>query len=161
MKEFNGFGLFAAHLMRTAAIGEEVSHHITKKAAKIVQEDAQVRLGIYQDYIGPFNAWEPLADSTVADRVNKGFTPNDPLVRTGDLRDSITVTQKGREAVVGSDSEIAVHQEQGTERIPPRPFLGPAGFASKRRIAVLATNMVVAWVSGRGWHRPAKLVRLP
>ena len=36
----------------------------------------QVRLGIYQDHLGPFNAWEPLADSTVSDRVNKGFTPN-------------------------------------------------------------------------------------
>ena len=161
MKEFNGFGLFAAHLMRTAAIGEEVSHHITKEAAEIVQDDAQARLGIYQDHIGPFNAWEPLADSTVAERVNKGLTPNDPLVRTGDLRDTILITQQGGEAVVGSDSEIARYQEQGTERIPPRPFLGPAGFASRRRIVVLATNTVVAWVAGRGWHRPAQLVRLP
>ena len=160
MKEFNGFGLFAAHLMRTAAIGEEVSRHITKEAAEIVRDDAQVRLGIYQDHIGPFNAWDPLADSTVADRVNKGFTPNDPLVRTGDLRDSITITQKGREAVVGSDSEIALFQEQGTERIPPRPFLGPAGFGSKRRIAALSTNTIVAWIVGRGWHRPAQVVRL-
>jgi HK97 gp10 family phage protein len=161
MKEFNGFGLFAAHLMRTAAIGEEVSHHITEEAAEIIRDDAKVRLGIYQDHIGPFNEWAPLADSTVADRVNKGYRPNDPLVREGDLRDSIEVTQKGREAVVGSASDIALYQEQGTEHIPPRPFLGPAGFASKRRIAALATNTVVAWIAGKGWHRPAQLVRLP
>lgn len=154
MKEFASFGSFARHLAVTAVVGEEVTHHITEKAAKIIQEDAQKRIGEYQDYTGPFNAWAPLAESTQEDRVAKGFTADDPLLRTGELRDSIEVSAKGNEAVVGSVGDIALYQEVGTDRIPPRPFLGPAGYDSKLSIGEMAGETLVAWISGLGWKRP-------
>jgi len=159
MKEFASFGSFARHLVVLAAEGEAVSHHITKEGAKIIQKDAQKRLGEYQDYAGPFNAWAPLADSTKADRVAKGFPEDEPLLRTGDLRDSIVVDAHGNEAVVASDSEVALYQEVGTDRgIPPRPFLGPAAFESKHPIGVKAANTLVAWIAGLGWKRPTRSV---
>jgi len=161
MKEFASFGSFARHLAVTAAMGEEVTHHLTAKAAEIIKEDAQKRIGEYQDYTGPFNSWAPLAESTMADRVAKGFTPDDPLLRTGDLRDSIEVTVKGNEAAVGSVSEIAMYQELGTDNMPPRPFLGPAAFDSKLNIGELAGETITAWVSGLGWKRPRQLIKLP
>lgn len=162
MKEFSSFGSFAKHLLVTAELGEVVTHHIAEKAGQIIQEDAQKRIGEYQEYVGPFNAWAPLAESTVADRIAKGFSPDDPLLRTGDLRDSIQVEATGNEAVVGSASEIAMYQELGTDRgIPPRPFLGPAAFESKLPIGEMAAKTVVAWVSGLGWKRPSQLIKLP
>lgn len=158
MREFNSFGAFGRHLAATAAIGEEVTHHITETAADLVKKDAQSRIGTYQERSGNFAAWEPLAESTVADRVAKGYTPNDPLLREGVLRDSIEVETHGNEAVVGSADEVALYQEVGTEHILPRPFLGPALYDSQRAIGVMAGNTVLAWISGVGWHRPAKLI---
>lgn len=158
MREFNSFGTFARHLKVTAALGEEVTHHITETAANIVKKDAKNRIGTYQDRSGNFAAWEPLAESTVADRVAKGYTPNDPLLREGVLRDSIEAETHGNEAVVGSTDEVALYQEVGTEHIPPRAFLGPALYENKNAISVMAGNTVLAWISGVGWHRPAKLI---
>jgi HK97 gp10 family phage protein len=159
MKEFSSFGSFARHLLVTAAVGEEVTHHLTEKAAELIKDDAQKRIGEYQDYTGPFPGWAPLADSTKADRVAQGFSEDEPLLRTGELRDSITVSAKGNEAVVGSDSDIALYQEVGTDKIPPRPFLGPAGYDSKLGIGELSAKTIVAWISGLGWKRPQ--IKLP
>lgn len=159
MKEFTSFGAFARHLGVLAAVGEEVTHHVTEEAAKIIQRDAQHRLGEYQGYAGPFNSWAELADSTKADRVAKGFPENEPELRTGEMRDSIETSVKGNEAVVGSASDIAMYQELGTERMPPRPFLGPAAYEAKHPISEMAARSVIAWISGLGWKRPQ--IKLP
>ena len=68
-----------------------------------------------------------------------GFHPNEPLLRTGELRDSISTTapvDEGRAVCgyVGSKNPIAKYQELGTPRIPPRPFLGGAVFAKEKEI---------------------------
>lgn len=157
MKEFSSFASFADHLLRTAAVGEEVTHHLAEKSGEIVQKNAQNRLGEYQDYTGPFNSWAPLADSTKADRAAKGFPEDEPELRTGELRDSIEVKAQGNEAVIGSDSDIALYQELGTDKMPPRPFLGPAIYDSKLPIGELSATTIIAWVCGLGWRRPAKI----
>ncbi len=58
--------------------------------------------------------------------MSKGFPANNPLLRSGELRDSITMRSDGNGAIIGSPLDIALYQENGTEHIPPRPFLGPA-----------------------------------
>lgn len=163
MREFSSFGAFARHLGALAVEGEAVTHELTAKSAEMIARDAKAKLGEYQDRSGPFNAWDELAESTKDDRVNQGFPENEPLLRTGDLRDSIDTQVRGNEAVVGSDSLIALWQETGTERnglphIPPRPFLGAAAFESKRKIAALCGNTVIAWLCGLGWRRPQERV---
>ena len=74
--------------------------------------------------------WPQLAPSTQADRVHHGYAANEPLLRTGEMRDSIehktTIEPYGSAGVLGSYSLIALWQEMGTSRIPPRPFLGGA-----------------------------------
>lgn len=161
MKEFSSFGALSRHFAVLAAVGGEVTHHITEKAAEIIEEDAKKRIGEYQDYVGPFPAWAELADSTKADRAAKGFPEDEPLLRTGTLRDSIKVTARGNEAVIGSDDEVALYQEVGTDKIPPRPFLGPAGFDSKLNISEMSAKTVIAWICGLGWKRPSQLIKLP
>jgi hypothetical protein len=152
--EFQSFGALGAHFAKLALAGEAVSHHIAGEGGKAIQADAKARIGSYQDGVGPFPAWANLAEATVDDRLRKGFTPDDPLLRTGGLRDSIKVAVTGSEAAIGSESMIALYQEQGTAKIPPRPFLGPAGFNSKETVGPVAALTVVAWVCGLAWRRP-------
>jgi HK97 gp10 family phage protein len=125
MREFTLDG-FVAHLAGLAVELEEKQHHALEKAARIVEKEAKAEIGHYQDQAGPFAAWRELADSTKADRVHKGFTENDPLLRTGDLRESIGHEVDGNVAIVGSTSDVAVYQELGTSKIPPRSFLAGA-----------------------------------
>ena len=45
-----------------------------------------------------------------------------PWQRTGKLADSIGVIADADQALIGSNSEIALYQELGTATVPPRPF---------------------------------------
>jgi len=53
-----------------------------------------------------------------------------PWLRSGALRDSLAHSVEESQAVIGSDSEVAVDQELGTRSVPPRPFLAPAAAGS-------------------------------
>lgn len=138
---------------------ESVVHHETAKAlelaARVVEKEAKAEIGHYQAAAGDFAAWAELAPRTKAERVALGFTENDPLLRTGGLRDSIghEVEMKGiasGEAVVGSTSDIAVYQELGTERIPPRSFLGGAAVRKSSKVAEICGAGVVKALVGEG-----------
>lgn len=93
---------------------------------KEIEETAKEEIGVYQPAFGPFEAWAPLAESTKADRVRLGYSEDEPLLRSGELRDSIQSEVVGLAAIIGTKSEIGLWQEVGTDRIPPRPFIGPA-----------------------------------
>lgn len=101
----------------------ELGFHVI---VKDIEETAKEEIGVYQPAYGPFEAWAPLAVSTRADRVRQGYTEDDPLLRSGELRDSIESKVVGLAAIVGTKSQIGFWQEVGTENIPPRPFIGPA-----------------------------------
>lgn len=70
-------------------------------------------------------SWPQLAPFTQADREAQGFTPNDPLLRTGDLRESVMRRHGIRWAEVGTDDPVMIYHELGTWRMPPRPVFGP------------------------------------
>lgn len=137
-----------AYELEKGTLGAIVSaQHAMHQAAKVVQHDAQERIGQYQSASGPFGAWAELADCTKEDRVRKGYTPDDPLLRDGTLRDSIEVETSAMEAVVGSKMEIAAYQEFGTATIPPRPILGPAAYDNQEKIKKLIGKSVVRGLS--------------
>lgn len=92
-------------------------HYALDEAAQIVENEAKRVIGTY-DY-----NWVELADATKEDRIAQGFAENEPLLRTGELRDSIEHKVEGDTAHVGSDEDKAVWQELGTKTIPPRSFL--------------------------------------
>jgi len=93
---------------------------------KEIEETAKEEIGVYQPAYGPFKPWAPLAESTKADRVRQGYSEDEPLLRSGELRESIQSEIVGLAAIVGTKSEIGLWQEVGTASIPPRPFIGPA-----------------------------------
>ncbi|TPV31074.1 hypothetical protein [Pantoea anthophila] len=105
------------------ATGLEVSFRVIVKE---IEETAKEEIGVYQPAYGPFDAWAPLAESTKADRVRRGYSEDEPLLRSGELRDSIESEVVGLAAVVGTKSLIGLWQEVGTDCIPPRPFIGPS-----------------------------------
>jgi hypothetical protein len=117
------FGEWATQLERSAIRAKNELEIPTEIVMKAAEEAAKAAIGTYT------YGWKQLAESTQTERASLGYPPNEPLLREGDLRNSIEsqaeLTMLGAEGVVGSSSMIAVYQEMGTSRgIPPRSFLG-------------------------------------
>jgi hypothetical protein len=96
---------------------EHENHHALDQVGKIVTKEVYRVIGTY-DY-----GWPQLAAATQDERESQGFEPNDPLLRTGRMRDSVWYKVEHDSVSIGTDDKIAVWQELGTSRIPPRPFL--------------------------------------
>lgn len=139
---------FIAHLENVQHNMHEIGPRIIRKACEMVAAQARAAIGKQHEM------WPALAPATIADRVNKGFAANEPLLRTGGLRDSIqwTTSASGLEGAVGSNSPIAVYQELGTSRIPPRSFLVSSAISMEEKIHRMAARAVVAVLAGRGLH---------
>jgi hypothetical protein len=98
------------------------------------------------------SALQDLAPDTQSERVRLGFTPNDPLVRTGDLRASVRpIAMKvsaGALSLAVSDDPIAGYQEKGTPWIPPRPAFR-MGLLDTRILAQRIIKGIVGRVLGK------------
>jgi HK97 gp10 family phage protein len=120
-----------------------------ERAAVVVEREAKATIGTYQPEAGPFAQWAQLADSTLAEKEKLGYAPPDnPLLREGDLRDSIGHVVSGHEAAVGSNSDVAVYQELGTRHMPPRSFLGGAAVRKEGEIVEILGEGAVAGLVG-------------
>jgi hypothetical protein len=154
---------FIGHLAGAAAALHHHEHRAMERACKMVQREAKREIGKYQGAIGPFMAWQPLAESTLEEKFKLGYTgqksADDPLLRTGIMRDSIGIAVGEREGVVGSNDDIAEYQELGTARIPPRSFLGGAAARKGPQLArILGLSPVVALV---GEEVAGRALRIP
>jgi hypothetical protein len=119
------------------------------KATKLVQKTAKAKIGEYQPQAGPFAAWDPLSPATlygfmhpagfyIPGKVQLGYAPPDnPLLRTGEMRATIERKFDNREGHVGSDDQVMVWQELGTRFMPPRSVLGGAAVETSDRVAVI------------------------
>lgn len=144
----NSFADLAARLSRMANPGGDKAY--LEAVGSKIEKDAKEIIGHYQrSDTGPFPEWEELKPSTKQDRVSQGFTPNDPLLRSGELRDSIHHAVRGHSVAVGSDLDIAIYQEMGTATIPPRPFLRVAAFRSKKWLGKLYAKTLKDRMHGR------------
>ena len=124
------------------------------RAGKLVADEARSEIAQYQSAAGPFKEWAPLADSTMEEKTRLGYAPPDnPLLRMGDLRDSIghQVTEHAGSpaVVVGSTSPIAVYQELGSRRMPARSFLAGALFRKRDEAINEAAGAIVGAMAGR------------
>lgn len=154
-------GSFAEHLLKASVAIAAGAHEGLKIAAELVQKTAQSELGTYQPSVGGYPAWVALSDATLADKEAKGFDVPSPLLRTGELRDSIQYEVGAWEAIIGSTSPIAMYQEFGTARtgwgagIPPRPFMGPAAYRNKENIrAILGATLIAGFSLGSTINLP-------
>jgi hypothetical protein len=93
---------FAAHLLSIEADMKFAQEIILERACKMIEKAAKHAIGTYE-----FN-WPQLAADTQAERARLG-PPNEPLLRRGDLKNSIShyVDKAEPAGYVGSTSEIA------------------------------------------------------
>lgn len=145
-KTFDSFADYRRHLEKSLlqfSIAEKV---ILETVGAEVEKNAKSKFGEYQEGIGRFEKWPELAESTKEDRVRKGFGENEPLLRDGALRDSVShaVDLASKSVEVGSTSEVMVWQELGTKHIPPRPVIGSAMYEKKARIQALCGEVMFA-----------------
>ena len=123
-KSFSEFNLFLRERPESSVSEqEEIITESLTESAKFLQKKAKEKFGHYQ------SGWDELSDATKKDRVRQGYSENDPLLRSGHLRDTVEMNVRGRSASIGSNDMVMVYQEKGTTRtgwqgakgIPPRP----------------------------------------
>ena len=160
MKTFEDFLAAAAHIGgRTLALDAAIESAL-ESVGKHVEEAIQVKFGQYQDASGSYPAWAQLTETTRRERLRLGFTPNDPLLRTGASRGSVSfVTDSGPiedSVTIGSTSQIVFFHEVGyfnarTQRfVEPRATHGPALIEERDKIrSLLGTAVVVGMTRGR------------
>ncbi|WP_287496913.1 hypothetical protein [Pandoraea sp. CB10b_02] len=150
MKQFGSLAAFAAEIATLEAGVVFQLHQGLEAVATKIEHTAKKEIGEYQEAVGPFPAWEELAESTKADRVRQGYTENDPGLRSGQMRDSIEHQTQGLEAVIGSNDDRLVWFELGTTKQPPRPVLGPAVEHNHEAIRKIVGGAVVKGLLGGG-----------
>lgn len=141
---------FASFLGKVAMAMPTTNHRALEYAARIIEEKAKSEVGTYQGAAGPFAAWKELSPGTKADRKRQGFPENEPLLRTGEMRDSIQHVVLKDEAQVGSNNDKAFWQEVGTSRISPRSFLGSAAVNSAQEIELVIGREIMLALYGEG-----------
>jgi len=126
----------------------EAAQHAGLAAAAAHLEDAAKALVGTED-----PAWPGLAESTIAFKERQGYTGRvsgtDPLLRTGQLRDSIEHRVDGLTAHIGTDDEAAAVHEDGNDHVPPRPIFGLVAEREITHAAELAAEAVMAALLGR------------
>lgn len=135
---------FVAQMGVMHAEMRHLEHEALERACEIIQHEARAAVGTYR--LG----WPQLAQSTQDDRVRKGFPANEPLLRTGELRDLIQHQVIGSTGYVGSNDQRAVWNFLGTSRIPPRDPIVGAAHANVHQVEEAVGHAVVMWLGGRG-----------
>lgn len=119
----------SAMLLSIGAAMPQVNAGALEQAALVVENKAKKVIGTYA------YGWPELADATQAARGQAGYPENEPLLVTGEMRDSIGHVVGNNEASVGSNEDKAVWQELGTSRgIPPRSFLAESARRSRDEV---------------------------
>lgn len=134
--EFRGLNELIAHTVKVAALCDEAVHEGLEGVTSKLLSDTRATFGHYQEGAGPFGAWPELAERTKADRVALGFSENDPLMRSGELRDSYYKLVQGMEGGVGSDLGKALGMEIGDpiKNIPARSTIGLTFARTEKRL---------------------------
>ena len=148
MVEFKTLGDLALHFASLPAQQVIELQHGLEVCARKIEKTAKDEIGHYQDAAGPFPAWAELADSTEQDKAAHGYPVDAPLLRSGEMRDTITHEVHGLEAVIGSTDPKMVYHEFGTSKMPPRPVMGPAAFRNKDFVLKVIGKAVMSGLVG-------------
>jgi hypothetical protein len=147
MKEFSIEG-FGRQLTELATGMPLVETTILELIGAAVTNAAKEKIGNYQDDSGPFEAWAPLAESTKEDRLRKGYSEDQPGLRSGAMMDSIEYAVLPGEVQIGSDDDDLLWFEMGTTKQPPRSVLGGAAFEQTPILLDEAGERMEAYLSG-------------
>lgn len=170
MRAFGSLDQFVAHLASVAREIPKRQSLALRDGGEVIQKEARAEIGTLQSRAGPFGAWPELSPRTQQERVKAGYSPNDPLRRSGALRDHIELNHDGKQAVVGVPSEmvgsgtdadpirnigdVAIAMELGTDRVPARSFLGRSAFVKGHEAVGAMASVLTDAISGRPYRKP-------
>lgn len=145
VKEFKSLRAFHTHIEKIIREYPRREKAFLTIVGKFIEKEAKGYIGHLQP------TWPELAESTQSQKEELGYgnASNDwqPLLREGDLRDSISYGVELHEVYIGSDSDIMIYQELGTDRIPPRPVLGLAMYSNKNKLERAVSNFMMTWLT--------------
>ena len=163
MKEFRSFWEAAAHVVRQSVALDAAIESSLEDIGRHVESKIKGKFGKYQPAAGNYPEWKELnADWTQPERERLGYPRNEPLLREGGLRSSISykVDEGATEdsVTIGSVSQIVFFHEVGYwnhltgKFVEPRATHGPALIEEtpviKSKLAgAVATGMVVGRTS--------------
>jgi len=107
-------------------------------------------------------AWKPLAPATLGEKLRLGYPP-DILVRSGDLRKSLTIRPLGVEMLrphdveAGTDVDYAGFHQRGTKRMPRRLLVNARAVQQEGVVTAALINWIV---SGKQSTRSRKIERV-
>jgi phage gpG-like protein len=158
---FHSLSHLAKHCAEIMAATPVVATASLRLACEAVKQEMDPMFGMYQSGSAPFQAWEPLKQSTIERRERGGYEGDEPLLRDGGLRDSYTVKSGLLWAGVGSTEEKALVQEVGDPQhnLPARSTLGLAFVRAEKR-AFAAFNVGVATLLTYGAGAAMRVKRL-
>jgi hypothetical protein len=143
--------LEAAARFSAFAENTKIAKQVTlAEIAIMIRDEAKAAIGTYKF------RWPHLAESTQEDRLRKGFSEDEPGLRTGEMRESIEakIVVDEELAYVGSNNDKLVWFELGTQSQPPRSVLLMAALKKQPEATRIAKrNIRRAWISaGNGNH---------
>lgn len=148
-RDFEDIGQFISHL---AVVEGMVKHRMAQgleKALVLIETDAKEQIGHYQPEVGPYSAWAPLTPGTEAEKAREGAPAGAPLLRHGALYASFQhEVISPEEGIVGSTDPTMVFHEMGTDKMPPRPVMGPALYKNRERIQQILGRAIVEGIIG-------------
>jgi hypothetical protein len=156
MKQLDSLDKFAKQLeMMVSAYDRKLDLSLNFVGKELVKA-AKDKIGHLNDAAGEFPAWKELAESTKRDKERNDYVFNadyNPLYREGELRKSINYrlnkTLRNKTLKLGSTSKIMIYQEKGTDRIPPRPVIGPTMFQSIPILNYSAKAFYNSWLTNK------------
>jgi phage gpG-like protein len=134
---FDGLGQLAEHFEKLAALQDEVLHEAAETASVVVQTNVK-------NVFGDQSKLAPLAPSTMAERERLGFSPDEPLKRTGELMESVKRDVFENEAVIASADPIMGYHEFGYinhrtgNPVPARPAFEIGMNESEEEVVAIA-----------------------
>lgn len=106
------------------------SDSAVKKAARDTMYDFRSKVvkmhGKYQEGAGDYPDWEELAPSTIRKRTKAGYTPDDPLLASGQMVEAWEIEEGSNSITLENDTPYAGFNEEGTEHTPQRSTVGLA-----------------------------------
>ena len=139
-RRFTQRGL-ADHFEKLAALA-------TGKEEIVLGAMAETTVKHQRAIMGDVTRLETLKPATQAERIRLNYTPNDPLVRSGKLRASISAAVMPGMSIAGSTSDLMPFHEFGEGHNPPRPDISMGTVDAEAENLIIAGEGAIAIASG-------------
>lgn len=158
---FRSLRSFAFYLANQAVRQhKENIKNVLTLVGRATAKQARSMVGTLQPGIGPYPAWERLANATVERKtrygLGKGGDPETPLYATGRFARAIRFKVDANRGCVhvGTNVEYIMYTELGTAHMPPRPVFSPAALRTVPKfIPTLAESVAASLIGANAFYQ--------